>query len=924
MADHSPAPDPPARRWRATARPEEGFQRVAVKSSARNRKAILLTAVILALGGAIAAWVFYPRGMPEAAFITIPVREYDKLPFNAFTVQDSELLLKHFPENLRSKEYDKQERERLLSTLSGLQARQDKTLVVHLRAHALRDDKGVYILPSDADPGVPATWIPLQTVLEDLRKCPAAHKLLLLDLMRPCADARLGILANDVAAGIKEVLDKEDTSSLLILCACVPGQVSLVSEDLQLSVFGYYLDQGLSGQADGYNARGARDERVSARELAEYVTAHVDRWARTNRGTRQTPVLYGKADDFPLVGYDAEKLPSPAEVPASGSLPEWLMQLWKKRDDWVSQGLHRRVPGVFQQLETLLLRAETRWRSGMEENRVKQDVDERLPLITRLVDDDARKTIQPEAHSLALARGRDKPADPSLVEDLRVLLMTVAPNSTTKAEDVDKALKGFQEKVTKPQAPPASKDPSAAKKDAPPAAPIPPPPYVEVAAAVFEAAVKDTELTTKKVRLLAKVLDAWKDQPRYVEIEYLQRLVRLANKVDDIPWPWRADVANQLLLTVRAGEQVAADPPALPWIQDALQEADKKRRAGEKILFTERYTAWGQAKTLLAEAEKAYATINAQIDVLTRARLMRDDALAFLPGNVPYLERLPARDLEAENWRDALHAAVDLYQALASPQAAVLDSLDDQRLRTRGTFDKVQGAYAYRLKHFLAQDRDKQATAEDYADFERLLASPRLEAAQRAAVWASGRRLARELLIDTRKADEAERGGAPLTVAPGTAGDGGLDYPEIGDPVRRAQLSIELLSLGALNEVPKLQQAVNHAKSSGQIYDANGRSLAGRLYNAWTKEIPTELQADGTTFSNLDRLSRISGLLGQTQQTSALFDRRRAIPQTEIRSQEVERYQHWLGQRFQAESQAAGSATPFGIFCAEAAKDYQR
>ena len=49
---------------------------------------------------------------------------------------------------------------------------------------------------------------------------------------------------------------------------------------------------GLAGKADGWGG-GARDNRVSTRELAAFVTANVDRWAGHNRAVRQTPVLLG-------------------------------------------------------------------------------------------------------------------------------------------------------------------------------------------------------------------------------------------------------------------------------------------------------------------------------------------------------------------------------------------------------------------------------------------------------------------------------------------------------------------------------------------------------------------------------------------------------------------------------------------------------
>src|SRR5262249_31705364 len=161
-------------------------------------------------------------------------------------------------------------------------------------------------------------------------------------------------------------------------------------------------------------------------------------------------------------------------------------------------------------------------------------------------------------------------------------------------------------------------------------------------------------------------------------------------------------------------------------------------------------------------------------------------------------------DLEADNWRDALRAASDLHQALANPDPGVLDSLDDQRIRARGGLDKVRGSFRYRRDHFLAQDRDKRATVADYPDFERLMASPRQATPQRLALWSAGRKLARELLATTRQMDEADLGGPPLAAPGGTPTDA-APGTDISDPLRRAQLSIDLLALGGVKDAAGLQ-----------------------------------------------------------------------------------------------------------------------
>src|SRR5262249_41660173 len=146
---------------------------------------------------------------------------------------------------------------------------------------------------------------------------------------------------------------------LQVLCACAPGQVSQMAESVRQSAFGYYLKQGLGGAADGYNADGRRNRRVSVMELAEFVTARVDRWAR-DRNARQTPVLLGKGKDFELTRYDT--LPA---APAVEPLAYPFADAWAIRDQWLAND-YRFLPWQFRQLQAHLLRAEQRWAGGVE------------------------------------------------------------------------------------------------------------------------------------------------------------------------------------------------------------------------------------------------------------------------------------------------------------------------------------------------------------------------------------------------------------------------------------------------------------------------------------------------------------------------------------------------------------------------------
>src|SRR5438093_1193435 len=167
-----------------------------------------------------------------------------------------------------------------------------------------------------------------------LHECQSKNKLLILDTMRPLADSRLGVLANDVAGRVVQELKDMDDPHRITLLSCSPGQVSLGSEDLGRSVFGYYFEEGLRGWADGWGGDGKRDGHVSARELAEFVKRRVDRWADQNRGTRQTPLLLPKdaSVDFQMVALEHGRAQEKVTPPEMTEYPKILKEAWQVRD----------------------------------------------------------------------------------------------------------------------------------------------------------------------------------------------------------------------------------------------------------------------------------------------------------------------------------------------------------------------------------------------------------------------------------------------------------------------------------------------------------------------------------------------------------------------------------------------------------------
>ena len=284
----------PPRGWRGTqagGTPTTGASARPTGATNKRKQIFTVLAVMLALAGGVAGILYLIRPAPRPYFVPLFIPEYTQkqIPINFEAEADRRALVEgNYFEHKST--FGSQEKDSFVGALAELKGRPSSDAVVlYVCAFARASEKGeVLLLPGNFNPDDSQTAVKLHHALEMLRDCPAKNKLLILDTMRPLADARLGVLTDDVAARVVQELKAVDDPHRIALLSCSPGQVSLGSEDLGRSVFGYYFEEGLRGWADGWGADGKPDGHVSARELAEFVKRRVDRWADQNRGTRQT------------------------------------------------------------------------------------------------------------------------------------------------------------------------------------------------------------------------------------------------------------------------------------------------------------------------------------------------------------------------------------------------------------------------------------------------------------------------------------------------------------------------------------------------------------------------------------------------------------------------------------------------------------
>jgi hypothetical protein len=194
--------------WRRSAKPD-------VSAGRRLARRILVTACLLVLTGTL-VWLLWPNPRPGTNFVVLPVTEYRLRiqPAPAFPANVSRLeeaaragqfsLLDGFPqlEGALSKQTDR------------------SILVLCITAHGVSQGGKAYLLADDFDVAEPDSGrLELGRLFEQLRKCPARMKLLILEAGHTVTDPRLGMLVNEFPRLLESELAALDAPNLWVLVA---------------------------------------------------------------------------------------------------------------------------------------------------------------------------------------------------------------------------------------------------------------------------------------------------------------------------------------------------------------------------------------------------------------------------------------------------------------------------------------------------------------------------------------------------------------------------------------------------------------------------------------------------------------------------------------------------------------------------------
>lgn len=304
--------------------------------TARRIRRLFVTCAGLGLLAWFAWLVWTPFRHPRVQLVCLSGGDYQALqaPPLAFSAEDIAALASLsnlFDERLgRAEPYiwdslvEPAKLQMLGARLRGIAESSSDTVILVVGAHAQLEDGEPYLICRNFDLANPkAGRLSVGDFLTQVRACRAGRKVLILDVGRIEDDPRLGFIWNDLSQRITTEVQRTKDESLWLLAVDGAGERSQITPAIDRSVFGYALEWGLAGAADGNG-----DRLISLNELHRYTAAVVSDWVGyvSDGSDQQHPVLawggQGEADAPPLRRAAAEVILAPvsgsfdpAEIP---------------------------------------------------------------------------------------------------------------------------------------------------------------------------------------------------------------------------------------------------------------------------------------------------------------------------------------------------------------------------------------------------------------------------------------------------------------------------------------------------------------------------------------------------------------------------------------------------------------------------------
>ena len=799
--------------------PATGWHESGRKAKTKRSQIVIAVMLFFGLAGLLLALFLKLKDpVPPIELLAIPVSQYRNIEWasNPTADRDADELLKHF-EQAGGRAAAAQQSDKLRKLLanpndSELRQNPGAPFVLFVSALAITRDGKAYILPGDARLESTETWIPFSEVLVAMDKCAAEHKALLVDLARSPADPFHGPLHDDVQAQI----DRELTTfapKFPVLASCSPGERSLVIPERRLSAFAAFLAEGLGGEADGYRPNEQPDNRITFDEVALFTIARVSQWADGVPDARQMPKRYGPDGLTFLLYRDRTRNPPPVEdtppLAAPPGYPAELLDGWKQRDSFRDLGTLF-APDLVCDLESRLLRAESRYLAGLDVDDPRQDAVwkttiARLRLRTTLI----------------------QPLRPSTLIELRTGRLVPKPEFGFALDKWLKLRFPAKDDSGKPIPVPQTE---LDKYEAEMRTLLTNDVLVDAHRHFWQRLVEDPTPTAEKVSNIATLLEDARFAQLPVTGERLLVRRLAATKLPGFAYP---DAVRAMLQAEQMfGEAMAAlggrIPEGFERASKIIEAADVRKQKAEEVIFKPRATsdeidAARQQFQLATEELKtvrngAVAARNAHRAVAETAAALHASLPAVIAWNKP----------DADTWSTAAKLATDLAARLAIDgpfEPREFEELDAMAKRLRAAGALLVTHTPGQLKK-LEEDANKRPEASTYSELQKLLAGAMLAADDRAGIAAGFRKVSAARYWAQRAKFDKEHIRTPV------------EHIKLEDPFlrsqRRAGGSVELLRLAGLPSARELSLMQQTAGSG----EAKWQSLSDRSLAEWRTAAP--------------------------------------------------------------------------------------
>jgi len=178
-------------------------------------------------------------------------------------------------------------------------------LLVYFAGHAYQDEQGrVYLAPKDFQLSrIGSTGLTLQWLLDELEKCPAGQKLLLLDGSHAGQgeDLKMQPSTAEMLGALKGPPGWAPLRTLTAVASCSTGQRGLTWQDKGHGLFAWCLARGYAGGADK-----DRDTWVDPAELTAFLQQQMASAGKQLQAI-QTPALFAADNRPPRLSEEAKK-----------------------------------------------------------------------------------------------------------------------------------------------------------------------------------------------------------------------------------------------------------------------------------------------------------------------------------------------------------------------------------------------------------------------------------------------------------------------------------------------------------------------------------------------------------------------------------------------------------------------------------------